>query len=113
MPRLALIVLLSLGLSAPWAAGAAGVRRSLVASPNPVQTGEDVVAQGRGFCGRASCPAVRISLNGQVVRRGVRPRANGAFAATFVARAAPGTYSLIARQGWRVATTRLHVALGD
>jgi PKD domain len=53
MPRVALIVLLGLALAAPWAAGATGVRRSLVASPNPVRTGEDVIAQGRGFCPRA------------------------------------------------------------
>jgi hypothetical protein len=113
MRRIALAILLCVALAVPCAAGAAGAGRSLVASPNPVATGDDVVAQGRGFCGRASCPAVQIVLNGIVVRRGLRPRANGTFAAKFVARVGPGTYSLIARQGWRIATTRLHVALAD
>ena len=112
MRRLALIPLL-VALAAPWAAGAASQQRSVVVVPNPVRTGEDAVAQGRGFCGRASCPGVRIVLNGIVVRRGVRPRANGTFAAKFVARVGPGTYVLVARQGWRAASTRLHVALGD
>jgi hypothetical protein len=112
MRRLALTLLLVVALAVPWAAGAT-VRRSVVVVPNPVQTGEDAVAQGRGFCPRASCPGVQIVLNGIVVRRGVRPRANGTFAAPFVARVGPGTYVLVARQGWRVATTRLHVALGD
>jgi hypothetical protein len=113
MRRLTLSLLLVVVLAAPWAAGGAAVRRSVVVVPNPVRTGADAVAQGRGFCARASCPGVQIVLNGIVVRRGVRPRANGTFAATFVARVGPGTYELVARQGWRVASTRLHVALGD
>lgn len=113
MRRAAVTCLLSVALAVPWAAGAAGVRRSLVANPNPVRSGEDVVAQGRGFCGRASCARIQIVLNGMVVRRGVKPRTNGTFAATFVARVGPGTYVLLARQGKAVATTRLHVALGD
>ncbi|HEU5213274.1 MAG TPA: hypothetical protein VFU10_10935, partial [Gaiellaceae bacterium] len=95
------------------AASATGGRSSVVADPNPVRTGEDVFAQGRGFCGLKTCPAVRITLAGRLVRQGVRPRRNGTFSARFVARAAPGTYVLVARQGKRVATTRLHVALGD
>jgi hypothetical protein len=37
-------------------------------------------------------------LDGHLVRPGVRPRANGAFAAKFVARVGPGTYVLVAKQ---------------
>jgi len=106
-----LLALLAVAL-APASVSATVARARVYVTPNPVRTGAKALAQGRGFCGRASCPVVKISLAGTIVARG-RARVNGSFATRFVARVPPGTYVLRAAQGKRSATTRLHVALGD
>jgi hypothetical protein len=60
--------------------------------------GEEVLVFGSGFCGRADCSDVTLSIGEHVVLQGIRPKADGSFTARFKVAKPPGLYLVRASQ---------------
>ena len=93
LPALALLLLLL-----PGVAGAAGP--AVEVSPTSGGPGTPVTVTGTGFCGRAACGPVRLSMSGRQLAADQRPDAAGRFRAATRALGGltPGEHEVVATQ---------------